>query len=488
VSHIDVHYTPGPTVAAFIRSMADIAIIMGSRGEGKTTGGIYRLLYKAEQESREKWPLKVAVVRDTYENVKRTVIESLRLERKVRNLPVTGIDGLEPRIVNIAGRVEMHMFGMDTMPDANKFQGMGIGGLWIEEPAPAADLTSGVPVEVLAIGMTSLRQPGWKPFVQITMNPPDEDHWSIKIMDTIRELGLESEHPISVQLLTIVPGENDQNLPIGYRERNRQILLSIGREDLVHRLVEGKIGSVQLGYAVTPDYNRNIHLARGPLPWLPGGQPLRFWDFGLHPAAIIAQQTPSGFLRIFAAFQGENVGLEQLLDNQVIPWLVRRKLNPKRDGKWRDIGDPAGFTPDQTNSERSNVTTLYDVLQATLEPAPKDWSARRDACRGALTKLVGGVPLIQIDPSQDTKPLRRALEGGWHYKRNASGKISEKPMKDIHSHPGDAFGYGVSVLFPQFIRAMRAEEERRRDYDGWRERRGGRGRELILGGHSWMSA
>ena len=41
-----------------------------------------------------------------------------------------------------------------------------------------------------------------------------------------------------------------------------------------------------------------------------------------------------------------------------------------------------------------------------------------------------------------------ALRGGWHYHVARTGTISREPVKDDHSHPGDAISYGAAVLFP----------------------------------------
>ena len=54
--------------------------------------------------------------------------------------------------------------------------------------------------------------------------------------------------------------------------------------------------------------------------------------------------------------------------------------------------------------------------------------------------------MVQID--KDAAPLIYALRGGWRYAKYPTGRISPEPIKDINSHPGDAFGYGVAKLWP----------------------------------------
>jgi hypothetical protein len=62
--------------------------------------------------------------------------------------------------------------------------------------------------------------------------------------------------------------------------------------------------------------------------------------------------------------------------------------------------------------------------------------------------LIQGMPSVQVDPI-GAKLLDKALDGGWHYPVDSSGKRSrEKPVKDNHSHCGDAFANGCAVLRP----------------------------------------
>jgi len=55
--------------------------------------------------------------------------------------------------------------------------------------------------------------------------------------------------------------------------------------------------------------------------------------------------------------------------------------------------------------------------------------------------------VVQVD-RKNARDVFLSLRGGWHFKESVSGIISPDPVKDIHSHPGDAMGYGASRLFP----------------------------------------
>ena len=84
-----------------------------------------------------------------------------------------------------------------------------------------------------------------------------------------------------------------------------------------------------------------------------------------------------------------------------------------------------------------------------------EWAGRRDSLKAVLTRMIGGRPMVQIDP-QDAHPLVHALRGAWRYAKYPSGRVSPEPIKDINSHPGDALGYGTGVLWPVHELTQRA--------------------------------
>lgn len=365
------------------------------------------------------------------------------------------------------GLAKLFFFGMDRPADANKFQGFEAGLLWLEEPAPAADISSGIPAEVFAMGVSSLRQPGVrKPGVQITMNPPDRSHWTLELQETLDEAG----HPdMRCDVFRIPVGENT-HLPSGYRERMRLGLEAAQRPDLIRRLSEGNIGTVIVGVPVTPEFS-DMHVAKGLIEIRIGWPTYRAYDAGLNPTCLHAQTTPGGHLNIVGCVVGMNMGMEELLQVHVIPWEAKMNLRsvvsvppppkrPPRDDfghlktwsrartmvKFRDIGDPACVQREQTHSERSVARIIENLLGTTFEKGRVEWSARLNSMRAVLTRNIGGRPMLQIDP--ECVPLIEALEGAWHYMRFPSGKVSPLPLKNLASHPGDALSYLTSVLYP----------------------------------------
>lgn len=65
-----------------------------------------------------------------------------------------------------------------------------------------------------------------------------------------------------------------------------------------------------------------------------------------------------------------------------------------------------------------------------------------------------GRGVVQVDRRR-AQEVWYALRGGWHYHVARTGVISGEPKKNIHSHPGDAMGYGAAILFPMTMMGQR---------------------------------
>jgi len=229
------------------------------------------------------------------------------------------------------------------------------------------------------------------------------------------------------------------------------------------RYVEGKFAFVQLGEAVTPEYNEDIHRAKHDLMPIPGALGFRFWDGGLNPTCLVGQVTPAGGLWFIDSKVGENIGMTQLVEGIIIPLMEDKYSKVTR---WRDIGDPSLKDVSTTDSETSPAAIIESRLKTIFEPGPIPWGPRREAWKVALNRMVGGYPYVML--SQGERVLNRCLRGGWHYRKDNSGRIiRENAVKDIHSHPGDAGGYGLSRLL-----GMLAQQERQRQRQAVQRSRG----------------
>lgn len=448
-------------------------------------------------------PYRVGVVRDTWTNLERTTIESLRdLQRQ--GLPIQFLDqDREAAIRDGAGRELVHFwfFGLDRPADADRFQGFTCGCLWLEEVAPAADFSTGVPQESFGIGMTSVRQEGVPLRVVVTMNPPDEDHWIVNVEQYLATLG---RNEIRVHRFFMPPGAKAEHFRAlaaeardkaegerweraarrfeSYRERSRQALESIGRGDLATRLIAGERSGVKIGEPVVPQFSHRLHVSDQPLVIYPHLPIVRGWDVALSPGCAWFQALPANAgVNVIGSRAGINLGMAQFILEEVLPFQekygLKRRL-AERPGQdiwrrgvpagqtWRDIGDPSAATPDNSNSERSAKLTIENMLGTRFEPGPVAFSARVQALHAAFLRRGRGERMfVQID-REENKQLIAALAGRAHYPVDASGKVTataeafKRATDPAYSALIDALGYPLAVLYPAHLWLKATQQSR----------------------------
>ena len=462
-----------------------------------TDAGIMAMTYHAAIQDKKYRPIPWAIVRDTWKNIERTTYRSLMypttpssLAYQLRGKFKERDGGRQIKLVDGKGDAIWiaFLFGMDTPEDLNQVLSMQLGGLWLEEAAPAMqeEIGRGIGEDVWTMGITSLRHPlmsdaaaafmqEWDKFylsrqippsaieegvrlgalvkthygsisrrsrrAQITMNYPSEDHWTwVRFHD--------DPDPASMALFRIPKGENvyidDQ-----YRENMRVALR--GRQDLLDRLVEGRPAHVQLGVAVTPEYHESLNGG----PWHRSDKVLepmtnipvfRFWDGDLHPACHFAQITPRGKFIGFDTLRTPEtgMGMKQFVDQLVKPLIANRYSKIE---KWRDLGDPTLRDRDPSDSTQTAAGIIENELNTTYEGGVLRWGPRKEAMKDLLTRtLSNGEPMFVL--SKNEKLMHRALSGGWHYNKSAAGKVSEEPDNaDINSHPASGLSHGIAKIF-----------------------------------------
>lgn len=498
-------YIPSPTVAEFINAVREgpvnemrVLVLRSSRGEGKTSGALWACVALGErlmQESPQVLPLRVGVVRDTWTNLERTSIPTFQENARIGLNLAFLKGGHEAEIATAAGPlVHFWFFGLDTKEDVDNLSGFTCGVFWLEEVAPAAGVASGIPASAFGIGGTSARQTGVPPRIVVTMNPPDKNHWILRVEHLLAEQNLKG---VRVEHFLIPSGERSAHFRTlaamgegeawrraadafdAYRSRNRPLLEAIGRHDLVARLVEGEIGEVRLGTAVVPNFSRLLHVAKGPLQIVRGLTIHRLFDAGvndLHPACVWGQVGPD-WINVLGSRVGTNVSFEDFLRNEVLPFERKYRLVKARSAAggfgpgarqgfpFRTIGDPAMFATDG-RSNRTAALVFELMFKEGVEPGPVEWSARRESLHAAFGRKGPGDRLfVQIDPDEN-EILIDGLAGRFHYPEN---KTTGEPIADltaakkasgVYSHPVDALGYGVATLFPAHEWVMAQMRER----------------------------
>lgn len=430
VSTHKTEFKPNPLQRAFIESRAKADLFSSRMGEGKSTALCWSAFYHTRHNPGATW----ALIRDTFENMQATTQKSF-----FQWFPpgVYGDYNASKKCFTWASGIaagEVYFLGMDDQQDATKLMSREFAGFGIDEPAPAVG-SAGVDEMIFDMALSRLRQQGMGWYsAKLAENNPDETHWTYRRFVQPGEDGFRLWQPQ-------MP-ENLHHLPPGYYAELRRLWQH--RPDLIRRFVEGEFGFQQIGRAVTPNWNDKLHLSLGLVP-LPRRDLHLLWDFGHNPTCIITQVTPLGHWNILESFVGDQIGVEELIEQQVIPTLVARYKGLQCP--LLHTGDPQGVQREQTSTRRSAVQAIRRMIGGTWKGGPVRTSERVEPLRAALTKTVQGRGMIQVDRER-APHVWHALRGGWHYHVARTGLVSNDPVKNEHSHPGDAMGYGAARLFP----------------------------------------
>lgn len=191
------------------------------------------------------------------------------------------------------------------------------------------------------------------------------------------------------------------------------------------------------GKAVTPEYDASIHRSSHKLNPIPNLPVIRGWDGGLNPTCVFVQVFPTGRIAVTDTLVGENMGMRQFIQMMVKPTINHRYAKVTQ---WTDIGDPTLMSREQSDSDQYAARIIEEELKTRFIKGTKDWGPRREAIKQALR----GTRFLL---SRHEGRLHRALRGGWHYATDNNGNvITDKPKKDIHSHPADALSYVLAYI------------------------------------------
>ena len=346
--------------------------------------------------------------------------------------------------------VHLRLFGVEDQSGMDRLRAE-CHGLWFEEPAPSSVLvqSSGLSESAWGLGLTSQRLPSYHHPAIMTLNYPDEDHWTWQRFVTKERPG---DEEINTAYFRIPPGEL-----ASAKDRAEWERALANRPDMLRRLLRGQPGTVILGPQVAVGFNRDSHVrtcrpTSGFPVWL--GQ-----DGGHTPTAVIGQRV-DGRVKIIGALTCADWGMEQFVEQLLRPWLSEHTpwaLDDPRD-LLRFIYDPSI----DKGSEADITANALHVLRrefrgATFRMGPVSWDDRRNALLGVLNDMLIGEPVLQIDPVQ-AKGLVRALDTGWYYAQGTDGRLKRadtlhegvQPKKPNHPHEdfGDALCYLLAGMAP----------------------------------------
>ena len=451
MADLEIRYKPLPTQRAFIESEAVVNVIYSNTGEGKTFACIGAILRHVQRCGR---PIRCAILRDTLENLRTSVVVSIKEYFQFNPAAYRFTDqDKKLTIFTKPHRITCDLFGIDDSASLSRLQGPEYALIWLNEPAPMAEkANAGLSEEVFNAALVRCaRQKGTKARLQVDMNPADEEHWTFKRF--LEAEAIDEDNPLITKAVFRVPyGEN-----VHASEVSRQAVRAAYKNDPAsyERYVLGQFAVIYHGDKVTPYYNRLLHLLPYPAVPVKGLESFRLWDSWGAPCCILGQITTIGRLIIYNVCLIEgNSDIRTLISTQVEPLLK----SPRWKGKarsWRDIGDFTMGQRDQSNVEESSKLVIQRAFKGRFEPGPSTWKLIKQGLDDMFQRngLIQGMPSVQLDPV-GAKLLDKALNGAWHYPTDNSGKRTrEKPVKDAASHVGDAFANGCAVLRPSSRKA-----------------------------------
>lgn len=196
------------------------------------------------------------------------------------------------------------------------------------------------------------------------------------------------------------------------------------------------------GKPVFEDYSPSRHEQKVPLePYL--GLPLLIgWDFGLTPAAVVAQLRDNT-LFILREFTAANKSIDRFAPHvmQQLKQLYPEWADQQRD--FRHYIDPAGLQEAQTDQRTCAGVMAAAGLRNIAAGFPNNtWEPRRKAVEKFLLQHSKDGAGLQLYPPH-CPVLSKGFVGGYRYP-DKYGTIEPKrpePIKDLYSHPHDALQY-----------------------------------------------
>ncbi|MDF2235383.1 hypothetical protein P2H44_22740 [Albimonas sp. CAU 1670] len=465
---------PGPVAQAFFFDDADVNIIMGPVGSGKTTTTVQSRIRRAVMMPRSTIDrvrrYTLGVFRHTYRELWSTTIPSY-LEAVPKALgtwaggrgdPVTHTVHFEDEHGSIEWTAAFLAFGDDP---AAAMRGVQVTDAWLNEFDTLPE-----DVLMLAIGRID-RAParthfaGYPPehssYGQIVgdMNAPSEDQWAHSWTDTAKLARLEREINEGLaegqkrirlsfhrQPGAREPGaENLANLGEGYYRRQVATMKLRGRGDMIQRLVDNKPTFIRVGEPVFQrEFNPAIHVAPERIQADPELPLLVGLDQGFTPAAVVAQNLGPLRWRFLAElmFPTEHL-LAHTFGERFADLMDERFPGMRIEEAWGDMAGEAGAAQAEENAtwnrefgKAAGVVVRPQVLGGNrIQP-------RLEAIRAPLEYLHEGQPGLLADPSMLFFRAGMEAQYVWTEKVDDSGNKRKVPDKSKPvANVLDAAGY-----------------------------------------------
>lgn len=476
---------PGAVAREFMLDDHFVRGLRGPIGSGKSGACVMEVFRRCsmqapdEKDGRRKsrW----AVIRNTNPQLRTTTIKSwsdwLRVEDfgepKEMPPPITHlitVGDLEAEILFLA---------LDQPGDIRKLLSLELTGAWINEAREVGkSIVDGVTSRLRRYPAVKDGGATWSGLIMDTNAPPNDHWWPIMAGEVPPPEGMPLEEvkmlvmPDNWRFFTQPPAmhevkdergnvtgytlnelaENFANLDAQYYVD----LIQGKAKSWIDVYVMNRLGSVADGRPVHPQFARGLHVAKQPLSPIPNVPIFAGADFGLTPAAVLAQRIRGRWI-ILKEIVLENAGAAKLA-KAINQCMATEFPDHKLHTLW---GDPAGDIRVGTDE-----TTPFQILRAAGINAratdTNDPELRRAALDNVLTRTDEGASAFLADESCTV--LITGLETEFCYRRirTAHGEsFADKPDKGRYSHTCEAAEYlmlGAGEAREIIGRKQRAEQ------------------------------
>lgn len=280
-------------------------------------------------------------------------------------------------------------------------------------------------------------------------NAPTNTHW----IKTVFEDNLPDIFTFWKQAPGVIKDDSGKWIENPYKEnpynsKDYYINFIAGKtNEFINVYARGEYGLAFEGHPVFEEYNDDYHSVDD-IAYIPGAALYFGWDFGLTPC-LLAAQFIDGQLRVLKEFVTENFGIENLIDELVIPWLG--------ESNWSltnviSRADPAGKARSARNINEPNLIDVISKKLCRTEAAKTNQEEMRlEAVRKLLNRNVKGKPSLIIS-KRGCPILREGFNGKYYLKMvNIPGKgeamHTKTPDKTHpHSEPQDCLQYIAITL------------------------------------------
>lgn len=215
---------------------------------------------------------------------------------------------------------------------------------------------------------------------------------------------------------------------------------------LQQRLSRGEWIGVIHGPTVAENFDPAVHMAPSALHPDPSLLLAIGFDGGHSPSAVVGQLQHNQ-IQIFAAFNLLHAGMLELLEQQLIPWLlsVAPWALDHAGAMIVSVIDPNLATAGQITIMESAEKMIQEKLGGRVIRGAVRWPPRREAILKALApRHAEGRTPLQIAPGPDTELLVQAFSGQWFYPIGRDGQVDRtgpKKPNSPHADIGDAAAY-----------------------------------------------